>query len=658
MRRASPPRLVLILLATLAFLIPGVPHAFAGDPANYPEYPYPKTSEGAYDEPYRGQFHFSPRSGWMNDPNAPLYYKGTYHLFFQHNPHGLGWDTMHWGHATSPDLVHWTQQPIALEPGVHPGDLWSGAGVVDKNNTSGLKAGKKDDPIVVFTGRNGVTINYSTDGAKTFKPYDNGRKVVTPSGESRDPKVFWHEATRRWVMVVWSNEGGNGVNIYTSRNLLDWTFASRFAADWLFECPDMYPLPLDGGRTVKWVLNDASMEYVVGDFDGTRFTTTWTAPQRMDRGRNDPGGTIYAPLTFNNMPDDRIVQIAWQPGNHGASWTGNASFPTELKLRTFPEGMRVTRNPVHEISSIRAEGRSWSQRTITESPASNPLAGIAGDTYEITAEFDVAGATASEFGLLLHTRANGSYDRKVAYNRADQTLYGAPLAPENGRVKMQVLVDRGQLEIFGNDGKLSYTDNVNFTAGPDSQGISVYATGGKAELVSLRYHDLKRIWPPSTPGTNPGSNLAGPWHPIGGTWTSLADGKTGTTPGGNAFYLSSQTGSDFTYEGDLRPDAPGAAAALTFRASADLAMHYTANVDTGGFVRLWRPGAILADYHTTVTPGTSYHLKVVALGSRIQVYFENSAAPVIDVTDTAIASGYFGLNVWNSTGTIRNATVS
>ncbi|MFI7128099.1 glycoside hydrolase family 32 protein [Nonomuraea sp. NPDC050153] len=644
-----------MFVVTLSLLVPGMPAALAGDPADYPEYPYPETDEGAYDEPHRGQFHFSPRSGWMNDPNAPLYYKGTYHLFFQHNPHGLGWDTMHWGHATSPDLVHWTQRPIALEPGVHPGDLWSGAGVVDERNTSGLKAGK-DDPIVVFTGRNGVTVNYSTDGAKTFRSYDNGRKVVTPAGESRDPKVFWHGATRTWVMVVWSDRGGNGVDIYTSRNLLDWTFASRFAADWLFECPDLYPLPLDGGRTVRWVLNDASMEYVVGDFDGTGFTTTWTAPQRMDQGRNDPGGTVYAPLTFNGLPGDRIVQIAWQPGNRGVSWTGNASFPAELRLRTFPEGVRVLREPVREIAGIRGRGSAWAQRTISESM---PLAGVAGDTYEVVAEFDVAGATASEFGLLLHTRADGSYDRKVAYDRAGQTLYGAPLAPERGRVRMRVLVDRGQLEIFGNDGRLSYSDNVDFSAAPGSRGVAVYATGGRVKLVSLKYHDLVRTWPPSTSGTNPGSNITGPWRPVGGDWTSLADGKTGTAlSGGNAFYLSGRTGTDFTYEGDLRPDRPGAAAALTFRASADLATHYTANVDTAGFVRLWRPGAVLADFHTAITPGTSYHLKVVANGPRIRVYFGDGAEPVIDVTDTATGGGYFGLNVWNGTGTIRAATVT
>ena len=160
----------------------------------------------------------------MNDPNGLLYYDGLYHFFYQHNPHGLAWDTMHWGHATSPDLVHWTQKPIALEPGVHPGDLWSGGGVVDTDNTSGLGAAGAP-PIVVFTGTNGVRVNYSTDGARTFQSYANGRQVAVPAGTSRDPKVLWDSASGRWVMVVWSDGGGNGADFFTSANLLDWTFA-------------------------------------------------------------------------------------------------------------------------------------------------------------------------------------------------------------------------------------------------------------------------------------------------------------------------------------------------------------------------------------------------------------------------------------------------
>ena len=242
-----------------------------------------------------------------------------------------------WGHATSTDLVHWVQKPIALEPGVHPGDLWSGAGVVDVNNTSGLRTGS-DQPLVVFSGTNGVIIHYSTDGGRTFQTYDKGRKVVIPSGESRDPKVFWHAASSRWVMAVWSAGGGNGVNLYTSPNLLDWTYRSRYTASWFFECPDFFPLAVDGDPAkTKWVMTDASGEYVIGAFNGTTFTPDWTVPQRMDMGRNAFNGSFYAGLVFDALPDGRIVQMAWMPGNAGSTWTGNASFPAELKLKTFPE---------------------------------------------------------------------------------------------------------------------------------------------------------------------------------------------------------------------------------------------------------------------------------------------------------------------------------
>ena len=188
----------------------------------------------------------------MNDVNAPLYYRGVYHLYYQHAPHSLVWDTMHWGHATSADLVHWEQQAIALDPKVHPGDLWSGGGVVDLGNVTGLKDGDHD-PIVVYSGTNGVSVFYSLDGGYTFKTFAEGKKVVKPNAEtSRDPKVFWDPVSEHWGMVVWSDEGGNGVDFYSSSNLLDWTFASRYQAEWLFECPDMVRMPIDDGY--RWVL--------------------------------------------------------------------------------------------------------------------------------------------------------------------------------------------------------------------------------------------------------------------------------------------------------------------------------------------------------------------------------------------------------------------
>ena len=284
--------------------------------APYPEYPYDATD---YNEPFRGQFHFSSQGGWMNDVNAPLYYNGTYHLFYQHNPHGLHWDTMHWGHATSTDLVHWAQQPIALEPGTHNATLFSGGGWVDTANVTGLKTGA-DAPILLFTNTDGVSIAYSTDGARTFRMYDGGAKVISTPFESRDPKVFWDAARERWGMVFWGDEGGNVAKFYSSTNLLDWTYGGEFRADWLFECPDLYQLPVDGNTAnPKWVLQDASGEYVVGALDSAGVFVPdagWSQPQRLDVGRTSFDGTAYAGLTFTNMPDDRVIQMFWQPGNN------------------------------------------------------------------------------------------------------------------------------------------------------------------------------------------------------------------------------------------------------------------------------------------------------------------------------------------------------
>jgi fructan beta-fructosidase len=648
----STREVVPLLVAALAVALPGSP-SHAGTPAEYPEFPYPAT---AYTEPYRGQFHFSSRGGWMNDVNAPLYYNGTYHLFFQHNPHGLAWNTMHWGHATSPDLVHWTQKPISLEPGVHPGDLWSGGGVVDVNNTSGLRNGT-DHPIVVFSGTNGVIIHYSTDGGRSFQTYDGGRKVATPAGTSRDPKVFWHAATSRWVMVVWSDAGGNGVDIYNSPDLLHWTWRSRYSAGWLFECPDVFSLPVDGNTAnTRWVMTDASGEYVIGSFNGTTFTPEWTTPQRMDMGRNSFDGSFYAGLVFSNMPDGRIVQMAWMPGNAGSVWTGSASFPAELKLKTFPEGVRITRNPVAELQSLRTTSAAWTSRTITTDPATDPLAGTSADTYELLAEFDLTGATASRFGFKLHARADGTADRLVTYDRATQTLYGAPLAPINGRVKVRLLVDRGQLEIFGNDGRLSVTDTVNFNSALASQGIRLYAEGGSVQLVSLELYRLGSAW--GTGESVLDTNLTGKWRAVGGTWTDVTGGKQGTAGSfTNGFYLSEQLGTDFTYEGDVRV-VSGRAAALTFRASADAAQHYTLNVDTAGFVKLWRPGFDVAVYNTPIAVGRTYHLKMVATGTRFQVYLDNGTTPIINATDAAYASGRFGFNVYEGTALIQNVQVN
>lgn len=485
--------------------------ASAGSAGDYPEFPYAPTD---YNEPFRGQFHFSSQGGWMNDINAPLFYNGQYHLFYQHNPHGLGWDTMHWGHAVSKDLVHWTQKPIALEPGVHNATLWSGGGWVDQNNVTGLKSGS-DAPILLFTNTGGVSIAYSTDGGNRFQMYNGGAKVISTPYESRDPKVFWDAASNRWGMVFWGNDNGNAAKFYSSTNLLDWTYRGEYRSPWIFECPDMFQLPVDGNTGVlRWVLTDASGEYVVGTLNSNGVfvpDSGWNNPQRMDEGRGAFDGSFYAGQTFTNMPTNRVVQMYWQPGNRGSTWTGNASFPAELGLRTFPEGLRVTRQPVDEISTIRSGTQTWGSRAITPNDSSDPLNGVNADAYELIAEWDLAGATASEFGFRLHQRPDGSSDRTIAYNRGLQQLEFKPLVPVNNKIRMRILVDRGQVEAFGNDGKLSYTENVNFNSAPDSLGIAAYAAGGNVTLVSLTFNRLDKAWTTGSGGT-PETPGAGEMH--------------------------------------------------------------------------------------------------------------------------------------------------
>jgi fructan beta-fructosidase len=632
-----------VLGTALIALLGGTP-ATAGNVWDYPEFPYPPTT---YQEPFRGQFHFSSQAGWMNDPNGLVYANGLYHFFYQHNPHGLAWDTMHWGHAASPDLVHWTQKPIALEPGVHPGNLWSGGGVVDTNNTSGLRTGALD-PIVVYSNTDGVSIFYSNDNGQSFQAYDKGRKQIDVPADSRDPKVTWDAARHRWVMVVWSNSGGNGVNIYTSPDLLKWTPASRYAASWLFECPDLFPLPLDGrAGDQRWVLTSATGEYVVGSFDGITFRTDQTQPRKMNLGTTYAGGTFYAAETFTNTPDGRVVQMAWQGGNHGSSWTGNATFPVVLGLISAPDGPRVTRTPVAELDSLRADSKSWQNKTVDS--VGNLFDGIKADTYEITAQFDVRNATATQFGFDLHSRSDGTSDRSVGYDMPAHTLYGKPLEPRDGKVTMRLLVDRGQLEVFSDQNRFSVADNVDFDSAAVSQGIRLFATGGKVKLDSATFTRLSTSW--GTAQSTLTSNLNGPWHAASGSWTDASGGKHAQTVG-DGFYVSASSGDNAVYQGDIRLDT-AQAAGLTFHADANGA-GYTVNVDTAGLVKLWRPGKDIATYPTPIVQGRTYHLKIQTDGSRIRVWLNNSTNPVVDVTDSTYPTGRFGANAFNGAATVQN----
>ncbi|WP_051814558.1 GH32 C-terminal domain-containing protein [Streptomyces iakyrus] len=264
----------------------------------------PLTPQGAaqtYTETYRPQFHFTPQKNWMNDPNGLVYYKGEYHLFYQYNPNGNSWGAMSWGHAVSKDLVHWEELPLALS---HDDEemVFSGGAVVDWNNTTGF--GTKENPpmVAIYTsaykngGKQAQSLAYSTDRGRTWTKYQGNPVIDIGSKDFRDPKVQWYAPTKSWLMTV-SLSVEHKVRFYSSKNLKDWDLQSEFgpagATGGVWECPDLFPLAVDGDpKKIKWVLvvnlnpggiaGGSAAQYFVGDFDGKKFTPddkgTYTPP--------------------------------------------------------------------------------------------------------------------------------------------------------------------------------------------------------------------------------------------------------------------------------------------------------------------------------------------------------------------------------------------
>ncbi|MGX1676144.1 GH32 C-terminal domain-containing protein [Streptomyces sp. NPDC055400] len=244
-----------------------------------------------YSETYRPQFHFTPQRNWMNDPNGLVYYRGEYHLFYQYNPNGNSWGDMSWGHAVSTDLVHWKQLPLALS---HDDNemVFSGSAVVDRDNTTGFGT-KRNPPMVAIytsldkaTGIQAQSLAYSTDRGRTWTKYRGNPVLDIGSKEFRDPKVQWYAPTKSWLMTV-SLSTEHKVRFYSSKNLKDWKELSEFgpagATGGVWECPDLFPLPVDGDKKrTKWVLvvnlnpggiaGGSGAQYFVGNFDGEKFT--------------------------------------------------------------------------------------------------------------------------------------------------------------------------------------------------------------------------------------------------------------------------------------------------------------------------------------------------------------------------------------------------
>ncbi len=442
-----------------------------------------------YRETLRPQLHFSSKRGWLNDPNGLVYQDGTYHLYYQHNPYGWNWGNMHWGHAVSKDLLHWEELPIALSPPTYGDMAFSGAAVIDKNNSSGFAKNGEAPLVVAYTStERGECIAYSLDGGTTFEQYE-GNPVIEHAG--RDPKIFWYEPSKHWVMVLYDEtlkqtpQGHDyhdrALQIYTSSDLKEWQYQSQVSG--FFECPELFELPVDGDpKHTKWVMYAGNAQYRLGTFDGKTFTPE-TERRLFFKGK------FHASQTYNNTPDGRRIQVAWgrNINSPGMPFNQIMLFPTELRLTTCPDGIRLLPTPIAEIETLHTKKQVWENKTINKD---SPLdTNTQSRTLHIKAEFEPLGDL--EFGLSV----NGY---RITYNTLDYLLNGSYLRPLDNKVAIEIIVDRTSIEIFGNDGRAYLIED--HIAEDDQLHVEVFSTSpswandSQSLLNKLEVYEMSSIW--------------------------------------------------------------------------------------------------------------------------------------------------------------------
>jgi fructan beta-fructosidase len=434
-----------------------------------------------YSQPYRNQFHASTRRGWNNDPNGMVYANGKYHLYYQYNPFGIFWGNMHWGHLESTDLVHWAEKPIALFQKTVADMAFSGAGFVDFNNSAGLGKGTQFAAFT-STGR-GECLIYSKDGGLSFTEIPEN-PVVENVG--RDPKIFWYAPQNKWVMVVYDESAcdetratpaadgkpdNRNLAFYESTNLRKWTRVGAFTdpdRGAVFECPDMFQLPVEGkpGES-RWILQAAQNKYFVGQFDGKSF-------HKEAGPLGTTHGAFYAAETISNTPDGRRIQVGWaQTDSYERKFPDqivNMAFtlPHQITLRDTPGGLRLFYNPVKELTGLRSTLLAQASNVpLTE--AEKILQKCGGEVTETVIEFSMA----------------GTYNIKI--NGMDASFTGKTA---------RIFTDKTLTEIYADNG-LSYEVRKLPVEGFDNPETHLKGPDA-AKAVSIKVYRLRSIWPNST----------------------------------------------------------------------------------------------------------------------------------------------------------------
>lgn len=455
------------------------------------------TSDSANREKFRPVYHHTPVYGWMNDPNGMFYKDGVYHLYFQYNPYGSMWGNMTWGHSTSTDLVHWTDEgtPIVADAW---GTIFSGSCVVDKDNTAGFGKGAV---IAFYTSAKpspwgdvqSQSMAYSLDNGKTFTKYEHNPILTSSERDFRDPKVFWYAPGKHWVMML---AVGQEIQIYSSPNLKDWKKESSFgtmqgAHGGVWECPDLVEVPVEGTKEKKWVLicninpggpfGGSATQYFVGHFDGKVFVNeSPTLTKWMDWGKDN-----YATVTWSNAPAGRCIALGWM-----SNWQYANNVPTtqyrstntiarDLTLYKVDEELYLRSKPSAEIEKARGKKINLPAFKVSGIHEVESLLTDNNGAYELDMIIENAGSSKIAFSLVNGkgekvsmyydvVRKQFVMDRSVSgvvdFSRDFPAVTVAPV-DNTDTIHLRLFVDRSSIEAFGEDGKFVMT-NLVFPAEP------------------------------------------------------------------------------------------------------------------------------------------------------------------------------------------------
>ena len=468
-------------------------------------------------EKFRPTYHFSPLYGWMNDPNGMVYKDGEYHLFYQHNPYGSKWGNMHWGHAISKDLINWEHRPDAITPDAL-GTIFSGSAVVDTDNTAGFGAGAIVAIYTQNSDRQVQSIAYSTDNGRSFTKYENNPVLTSDARDFRDPKVFWHKETQRWIMLL---AVGQEMQIFSSSNLKDWAFESSFgegqgAHGGVWECPDLFELPVDGTNEKKWVLlcnlnpggpfGGSATQYFVGTFNGKEFANESPSQTKwMDWGKDH-----YAAVTWSDAPDNRRIAIAWMSNWQYANdvptsqYRSPNSVPRDLSLFTVDGETYLQSAPSPELLKLRDISKKRSFKVNGTRTIKDMIAGNEG-AYEI--ELTIENQYADVIGFRLYNdkgeEVDMQYDMKekkfsmdrrksgeVSFNENFPMLTWTAIESGKDELKLRLFVDKSSVEAFVDGGRFVMTNQV-FPSEPYTH-IDFYSKGGAYKVDSFVIYKLKK----------------------------------------------------------------------------------------------------------------------------------------------------------------------